>query len=47
MFRLDNDYYQSIARGKGLSATTPIDERYVKGAHTKSVSHFSIGGGHH
>jgi len=46
MFRLDNDYYQAIKKEQGLNATTPIDERYVKGAHTKSISHFSVGGHH-
>lgn len=39
MFRLDNDYYQNVAKAKGLTPLAPVDERYVKGKYTK-VSHF-------
>jgi hypothetical protein len=46
MFRLDNNYYQSIAKENHGQAVKPVDDRYVKGAHTKSISHFSVGGHH-
>jgi complex iron-sulfur molybdoenzyme family reductase subunit beta len=42
MFRLDTAYYQQ----HGSNKLAPVDERYVKGAHTKSISHFSVGGHH-
>jgi len=43
MFRLDNNYYQEVAKAKGQSPLAPVDTRYVKGKHTK----VAFGGGHH
>lgn len=41
MFRLDNNYYQEIAKAKGnANPLAPIDERYVKGKYTTEISHF-------
>jgi complex iron-sulfur molybdoenzyme family reductase subunit beta len=40
MFRLDNNYYQQVAKENGTHALAPVDERYVKGVHTKTISHF-------
>jgi complex iron-sulfur molybdoenzyme family reductase subunit beta len=40
MFRLDNNYYQDVAKAKGMPALAPIDDRYIKGKHTKEISHF-------
>ena len=34
MFRLDNAYYQDIAKEKGLEPPQPIDLRYLKGKYT-------------
>ena len=39
MFRLDNNYYQTVAKEKGLTPLAPVDERYVKGKFTKAT-HF-------
>jgi len=40
MFRLDNNYYQDVARSKGLMPLAPIDQRYIKGKYTHAISHF-------
>ena len=48
MFRLDNNYYQSVAKEQGRPALAPVDDRYVKGKHTKFATHYQVaGGGHH
>jgi complex iron-sulfur molybdoenzyme family reductase subunit beta len=41
MFRLDNQYYADFAKAKGLSAPTPVDERYLKGKFTKGMTFFA------
>ncbi|KIM09609.1 MAG: chemotaxis protein CheY [Sulfurovum sp. FS08-3] len=43
MFRLDNNYYQEVAKAKGQNPLAPIDTRYIKGKNTKVL----FGGGHH
>ena len=40
MFRLDNNYYQEVAKENGRTPLAPVDERYVKGKYTKAISHF-------
>ncbi|MEA1919309.1 MAG: 4Fe-4S dicluster domain-containing protein [Campylobacterota bacterium] len=53
MFRLDNNYYQDVAKQKGGKLAPPVDQRYVAGKHTKSghTMHLMQGGdfsgGHH
>ena len=48
MFRLDNNYYQQVAKEQGRPALAPVDDRYVKGKHTKFAAHYQVaGGGHH
>jgi complex iron-sulfur molybdoenzyme family reductase subunit beta len=50
MFRLDENYYQNLAKEKGLKGTEffkIIDERYIQGANTKKVQvkqYFNISG---
>jgi complex iron-sulfur molybdoenzyme family reductase subunit beta len=46
MFRLDNNYYQQVAHEQGRKALAPVDERYVKGKHTKFATHYKVGGHH-
>ncbi len=41
MFRLDNNYYQQVAKDKGMKPLAPVDERYVAGKYTK-ISHFKV-----
>ncbi len=40
MFRLDNNYYQEVAKAKGAHPLAPIDDRYVKGKNTTEITHF-------
>jgi complex iron-sulfur molybdoenzyme family reductase subunit beta len=53
MFRLDNNYYQQVARDKGQSPLAPVDNRYSAGKFTseKHKMNFFHGGvqagGHH
>ena len=54
MFRLDNNYYQEVAKEKGQKTLAPVDTRYIAGKHTKSgheMQFFQGGdfsaGGHH
>ena len=49
MFRLDNDYYQSIAHENERKPLPTVDERYIVGKNTPKVKHFSLSshGGHH
>jgi complex iron-sulfur molybdoenzyme family reductase subunit beta len=35
MFRLDNAYYQSVAKEKGLAPFPLLDNRYLKGREEK------------
>ena len=41
MFRLDQDYYQQIAKSKRLSLA-PIDNRYMAGKHTANKYAFKV-----
>jgi complex iron-sulfur molybdoenzyme family reductase subunit beta len=41
MFRLDQDYYQKIAKSKRLSLA-PIDNRYMAGKHTANKYAFKV-----
>ncbi|MEA1917143.1 MAG: 4Fe-4S dicluster domain-containing protein [Campylobacterota bacterium] len=55
MFRLDNNYYQEVAKEKGQHLLAPVDSRYVAGKYTKDSHkmHFfdpsfnPNAGGHH
>jgi Nitrate reductase beta subunit len=55
MFRLDNNYYQQVARDNGHHPLAPVDTRYVAGKHTKTTheikffhgGHGHAAGGHH
>ncbi len=54
MFRLDNNYYQQVARDKGAHPLAPVDTRYLTGKHTpsRSAMNYTHGagftpGGHH
>jgi len=54
MFRLDNNYYQQVARDNGGHALAPVDTRYTAGKHTPSghTMNYTHGagftpGGHH
>jgi complex iron-sulfur molybdoenzyme family reductase subunit beta len=53
MFRLDNNYYQEVAKAAGQTPLAPVDNRYIAGKHTstKHVMNFTHGGhaagGHH
>ncbi|MGB3962074.1 MAG: 4Fe-4S dicluster domain-containing protein, partial [Sulfurimonas sp.] len=54
MFRLDNNYYQQVAKESGQHLLAPVDNRYVAGKHTKAghaMKFFHGGdvkaGGHH
>ena len=54
MFRLDNNYYQQVAKDNGQHALAPVDNRYVAGKFTKpghEMNFFHGGhgntGGHH
>ncbi len=54
MFRLDNNYYQEVAKAKGNRLAPPVDTRYIVGKHTSSkhaINFYQGGdftaGGHH
>jgi complex iron-sulfur molybdoenzyme family reductase subunit beta len=40
MFRLDNNYYQEVAKEQKRTPLAPVDTRYLAGKFTKA-------GGHH
>jgi len=43
MFRLDNNYYQQVAKDQGRNPLAPVDDRYLKGKFTKFASHYKVG----
>lgn len=52
MFRLDNNYYQAVAKEKGQTPLAPVDTRYLAGKYTKDsgIQYYDPNatlGGHH
>jgi len=54
MFRLDNNYYQEVAKQKGQTLLAPVDTRYIAGKFTKDLHKMNFfhgaehtTGGHH
>ena len=42
MFRLDNAYYQSVAKEKGRAPLQPLDDRYLKGKESKGAAETKV-----